>query len=104
MPSPRSFSLNSVPIEFVASPWMAGDSGPRAGTPNGDLLASILAALATLSARERQTVQMRFGLSGEREQTLHEIALQLGVSRQRVHQLLQAALRRLRDAVSLSPS
>jgi RNA polymerase sigma factor (sigma-70 family) len=56
------------------------------------------ALLAGLSRRERTILIGRFGLRG-REQTLRELACTLGVSAERVRQIEQRALAKLRAAV-----
>ena len=53
-------------------------------------------ALATLKPRDRQVLELRFGIGTTREHTLKEIADQLGVSRERARQLEASALARLR--------
>lgn len=57
-------------------------------------------ALASLSDRERLVVTKRFGLHGEREHTLAEVAEHLGVSVERVRQIQVRALGKL-DTPSL---
>jgi RNA polymerase primary sigma factor len=52
--------------------------------------------LAKLDARERQILRWRFSLQGQREHTLQEIGEQLELSRERVRQIENAALRKLR--------
>jgi RNA polymerase sigma factor (sigma-70 family) len=54
------------------------------------------AVLATLNERERTIVRGRFGFDG-RDFTLAELGDQLGVSAERVRQVEQAALAKLRD-------
>jgi RNA polymerase primary sigma factor len=54
-------------------------------------------AMQVLSPRERQVLRMRYGLAGEREHTLGEIADQLGVTSERVRQIESAALSKLRQ-------
>jgi RNA polymerase primary sigma factor len=56
----------------------------------------VQAALATLPARERMVLQLRFGLAGHRPHTLGEIGRRLGLTPERARQLESAALRRLR--------
>jgi RNA polymerase primary sigma factor len=53
-------------------------------------------ALASLDARERAILQMRFGLGPGEERTLSEVAEVMGVSRERIRQIEQAALAKLR--------
>ena len=54
-------------------------------------------ALQTLNERDAQVLRLYFGLEGEREHTLEEIGERLGVTRERIRQLRDRALRRLRE-------
>jgi RNA polymerase primary sigma factor len=55
-------------------------------------------ALDELNPRMRRVLSLRFGLDGERPQTLEEVGGQLGITRERVRQLETRALRELRMA------
>lgn len=52
--------------------------------------------LTTLTPREARILRLRFGLEGDRPYTLNEIGEKLGVTRERVRQIQQQALGRLR--------
>ncbi len=54
-------------------------------------------ALDTLTPRDARVVRLYFGLDGGREHTLEEIGNMLGVTRERVRQLRDRALKRLRE-------
>src|SRR5437660_12027838 len=54
-------------------------------------------ALSTLQRRDAKVLRLYFGLDGGREHTLEEIGGMLGVTRERVRQLRDRALKRLRD-------
>jgi DNA-directed RNA polymerase specialized sigma24 family protein len=54
-----------------------------------------------LPVRDAEVVLRHFGLLAGREETLAEIARHLGVSRERVRQRLERALRRLRPVRAL---
>jgi RNA polymerase primary sigma factor len=54
-------------------------------------------ALTTLPARDAKVLRLYFGLDGGREHTLEEIGGMLGVTRERVRQLRDRALKRLRE-------
>jgi RNA polymerase primary sigma factor len=54
-------------------------------------------ALATLPARDAKVIRLYFGLDGGREHTLEEIGSMFGVTRERVRQLRDRALKRLRE-------
>jgi DNA-directed RNA polymerase sigma subunit (sigma70/sigma32) len=58
-------------------------------------------ALRSLSSRQRDVLQRRYGLGGERPQTLEEIGGQLQLSRERIRQIEQEALTQLRRLRSL---
>lgn len=54
-------------------------------------------ALATLTPRDSRVLRLYFGLDGGREHTLEEIGQMLGVTRERVRQLRDRALKRLKE-------
>ncbi|MGI8587788.1 MAG: RNA polymerase sigma factor RpoD [Chloroflexia bacterium] len=53
-------------------------------------------ALDSLTLRERQVLQLRFGLLDGRSRTLEEVGLEFGVTRERIRQIESKALQRLR--------
>jgi RNA polymerase primary sigma factor len=55
-------------------------------------------ALGHLNPRMRRVLALRFGLDGETPQTLEEVGVGLGITRERVRQLESRALRELRIA------
>jgi len=73
----------------------------RAATPYEQLEARTATSmlevmLNALPAREAAILRARFGLDGEPEQTLVEVGRQFGITRERVRQIQQIALERLR--------
>jgi len=56
--------------------------------------------LAILDPRERTIIFQRFGLDGVRPRTLEEVGNKLGVTRERIRQLQNIALMKLRRALS----
>jgi RNA polymerase primary sigma factor len=61
--------------------------------------------LAALTHRERRILELRFGLSGEIPRTLDEVGQAFNVTRERIRQIENQSLKKLRamaDAVSLS--
>jgi RNA polymerase primary sigma factor len=54
--------------------------------------------IAELPAREARMVRLRFGLDGRDERTLDEIGREFSVTRERVRQLLERAMAKLRGA------
>jgi RNA polymerase primary sigma factor len=55
--------------------------------------------LVIMSERERKVLDMRFGLQGRRPSTLAEVAKKLHISRERVRQIEEAALKKLKIVV-----
>jgi RNA polymerase sigma factor (sigma-70 family) len=66
----------------------------------GQMAAEVERAMAPLNDREREVLRLRFGLGTEREMTLEEIGRRLSVTRERVRQIEQAAVRKMRAARS----
>ena len=66
---------------------------------NTSLIESIDAALAHLKAREAQIVRLYYGLDGDEPLTLEEIGASLGITRERVRQIRDRALRRMRHSL-----
>ncbi|MBL0164095.1 MAG: sigma-70 family RNA polymerase sigma factor [Xanthomonadales bacterium] len=60
--------------------------------------------LGALRPRQRWIVERRYGLNGEAVHSLAELATELGVSRERVRQIQEEALRRLRTLSQQNPS
>jgi RNA polymerase primary sigma factor len=74
----------------------------EAAEPEEDVEERLLAehierALETLSPRDARVIRLYFGLEDGREHTLEEIGNMLGVTRERVRQLRDRALKRLRE-------
>jgi RNA polymerase primary sigma factor len=53
--------------------------------------------LATLTPRERKVIVLRFGLSDGRPHTLEEVAQHMQVTRERIRQIEQKSLKKLKD-------
>ncbi|MFA6357311.1 MAG: sigma-70 family RNA polymerase sigma factor [Candidatus Omnitrophota bacterium] len=56
--------------------------------------------LEVMSEREREILNLRFGLTNSKPQTLAVVAKKLGVSRERIRQIEEAALKKLRKFVA----
>ena len=52
-------------------------------------------ALAALPAREREVIEMRFGLTGDRPRTLEEVGRAFNVTRERIRQIENHTLKKL---------
>lgn len=55
--------------------------------------------LDVLDQRERQIIHERFGLNGKKPMTLEEVGLEFGVTRERIRQLQNIALSKMRKAL-----
>ena len=73
-------------------------ASPEAALMDQDARRRATRALAALSNREREVLELRFGLRNSHGRTLQEIADRFGVSRERVRQIEKRALERLRRA------
>src|SRR6266700_213681 len=58
-------------------------------------------AMTCLPPRERVVITLRYGISDGRSRTLLEVGKELGISRERVRQLEEAALKRMRSHIGL---
>jgi len=56
----------------------------------------VQSALAALSERERQVLELRFGLLDGKDHTLEEVSRYFNVTRERIRQIEAKALRKLR--------
>jgi RNA polymerase primary sigma factor len=65
-----------------------------------DLLLEVVASMNILNDKELKILALRFGLDGEEEKTLDSIGQQFKVSRERVRQLQEIALTKLRRALT----
>jgi RNA polymerase primary sigma factor len=68
---------------------------------DSERLDAVEAALEHLPARERKVIELRFGLADGQEKTLDAVGRELGISKERVHQIEDDALRQLRADGSL---
>ncbi|MDX9848686.1 MAG: RNA polymerase sigma factor RpoD/SigA [Tenuifilaceae bacterium] len=70
---------------------------PDRGLLNDSLRKEIERALATLSVREASIVRLYFGLNGKHPHTLEEIGEELELTRERVRQIKEKAIKRLKQ-------
>lgn len=69
---------------------------PDALVTNSSLREDLAAAVGALPAREAEILRLYFGLDRDRGQTLEEIGNRFHLSRERVRQIKEAAIRRIR--------
>ena len=63
---------------------------------NDSLRKEVMRALSTLTQREADVIMLYFGLNGEHSMTLEEIGEKFNLTRERVRQIKEKAIRRLR--------
>ncbi|UZD23502.1 sigma-70 family RNA polymerase sigma factor [Algoriphagus halophytocola] len=73
-----------------------GDEKPDDGLMNDSLRREVQRALSTLTQREADVITLYFGLNGEHAMTLEEIGEKFNLTRERVRQIKEKAIRRLR--------
>jgi RNA polymerase primary sigma factor len=69
---------------------------PDSGLINDSLRREVNRALSTLTQREADVIGLYFGLNGENSLTLEEIGEKFSLTRERVRQIKEKAIRRLR--------
>ena len=81
--------------DLLAHP--AGNS-PEDTVMAGEVARQVSHAMAALTDREREVLQMRYGVGTDREHTLEEIGRHLSLTRERVRQIEAKALAKMRAA------
>ena len=69
---------------------------PDTGLMNDSLRREVQRALSTLTQREGDVISLYFGLNGQHSMTLEEIGEKFNLTRERVRQIKEKAIRRLR--------
>ncbi|HEU5220281.1 MAG TPA: sigma-70 family RNA polymerase sigma factor, partial [Gemmatimonadales bacterium] len=77
--------------------FAADQEGTDAGTMANSQTQDIEAALATLPPRDAKVLRLYFGIEDGQSRTLEEIGRMMGVTRERIRQLRDRALVRLRE-------
>ena len=70
--------------------------GPSETADREMLREEVRRALSSLTLRERQVIELRFGLINDHDYTLEEVGRHLNVTRERVRQIEERAIRKLR--------
>jgi RNA polymerase primary sigma factor len=91
--SPLGESSDTTISDLLADPLQASPEEELIARSEEDLLEKVL---NTLTPREALVIKLRYGLTDDTEYTLAEIGRRLGISRERVRQIEDEALRKLR--------
>jgi RNA polymerase primary sigma factor len=78
----------------------ANAPSPEEEAIRGQMAEEVERAMAILNEREREVLRLRYGLGTDHEMTLEQIGRRLSVTRERVRQIEQAAVRKMRAARS----
>jgi RNA polymerase primary sigma factor len=84
------------PLRVALQASYAAAVSPVEATLQQDLADRLQQLLNGLTPRERRVIMLRFGLGGEGEHTLEEIGKRFALSRERIRQIEQAAMAKLR--------
>jgi RNA polymerase primary sigma factor len=88
---------DSTPLsEMVADENAAAPFDELVRNNDNDMVHSVL---AILDARESKILAMRFGLEDGRQKTLEEVAEYFGVTRERIRQIQEQALEKMREHI-----
>lgn len=75
-------------------------SGPETDLQSEDMSNNIVNWLNELNSKQREVLARRFGLLGYEAETLENVGLEIGLTRERVRQIQVEGLKRLRDILS----
>ncbi len=99
---PASLDAKLHPDDDTAFGDLVGDEraeDPFAALRDKDLREEVGDLLDVLDPRERKIIAFRYGLGGSRERTLEEVGRKFGVTRERIRQLQNVALLKMRKAL-----
>ncbi len=72
-------------------------NSPDTHAKNKSLESNVSTLLDTLTEKERKIINCRFGISGEKTLTLEELGKKLGYSKERIRQLENLAIKKMRE-------
>jgi RNA polymerase primary sigma factor len=94
----RNYPEGTPPLPLAQASGYPLLASPVEATLKQDLSARLQQLLEVLTPRERRIIILRFGLGGEGEHTLEEIGKQFALSRERIRQIEQVAMQKLRGS------
>jgi RNA polymerase primary sigma factor len=115
--SPRKLKIIRKAVKAFHSPTQSGSAdgevtindlvadernpGPQQVVFDNDEINHLMHLLTEIDQRAARILRLRYGLDGNDAMTLKEIGEQIGLTRERVRQIEHAALRKLRDSMSV---
>ncbi len=76
------------------------NDGPEGDLQSEDMSNNIVSWLNELNSKQKEVLARRFGLLGYEAETLENVGLEIGLTRERVRQIQVEGLKRLRDILS----
>lgn len=100
-PASLDAQLTSDPDSDVLGDMIADESAhsPLEHLSHKNMHSQLNGLLTVLDERERKIIDARFGLSGQKARTLEEVGQEFCVTRERIRQLQNIALQKLRRAL-----
>ena len=95
--APLDIDPNHSMAEFI--PDESGSGDPESLLQSNELGKLVSDCLSSLSERQRHVIERRYGLNGADVETLDSIAVDLGLTRERVRQIQMEALGQLRRVI-----
>ena len=86
--------------ELLLSDVLSGDESVGKRMEDDEEKKIITRAIETLSPREREIIEMRFGIGGKKELTQIEVADRLGISQSYISRLEKKTIERLKDEIA----
>jgi RNA polymerase primary sigma factor len=94
----QNYPEGALPLPLAQSSGYPLLASPVEATLQQDLSARLQQLLEVLTPRERRIIMLRFGLGGKGEHTLEQIGKQFDLSRERIRQIEQGAMEKLRGS------
>ena len=95
--TPFSGDTDKVLLDVIAD---EDCGGPEADLQSEDMSNNIIHWLNELNSKQKEVLARRFGLLGYEAETLENVGLEIGLTRERVRQIQVEGLKRLRDILS----
>jgi RNA polymerase nonessential primary-like sigma factor len=95
--TPFSGDSDKVLLDVIAD---NNSNGPEGDLQSEDMSKNIVNWLNELNSKQKEVIARRFGLMGYEAETLENVGIEIGLTRERVRQIQVEGLKRLRDILS----